>query len=69
MPVPDTRTVEGRQVTTHEREVLRAALAWWKNRRPVRWTAPEHLLNPAVNVRDMREFRLAWAVAKWRAAK
>ena len=40
----------------------KAALAWWREGRPVAWNEAQHLENPDVN-RSMNGARLARAVA------
>ena len=55
-------------MTPAEKRVLRAALAWWKWRRPCGtssrfgWTEAEHLANPIVNVAGEGDKSLALAV-------
>lgn len=51
-------------MTTAEKEVLRAAKAWWRGRRPVTYDAQDHMDNPMVNTVHAEEQRLAQAVAK-----
>jgi|WetSurMetagenome_2_1015567.scaffolds.fasta_scaffold1537050_2 hypothetical protein len=43
--------------------VERAAIAWWRSRKPLAFTAAEHLENPCINTQSDAERRLAKAVA------
>ena len=42
----------------------KAAIAWWRSKRPVDWSQAEHLKNPTINVATEREAGLALAVAR-----
>lgn len=42
----------------------KAALAWWRCRRPLDWDESEHLKNPAINTTTEGEARLARSVAR-----
>jgi len=42
----------------------KAALTWWKSKRPLDWTKADHLHAPDINCRNDAEDRLAGAVAK-----
>ena len=48
----------------HERQIVIAANAWWKDNRPAGWTMRQHLENPTVNTTTDTEAALASAVAK-----
>jgi len=43
--------------------LTRAAIAWWRSRKPLYFTAAEHLENPYINMQSDAERRLAKAVA------
>jgi len=43
--------------------VFKAAVKWWRGRRPYEYRLKEHLDNPTVNTHDHNERRLAKAVA------
>lgn len=43
--------------------VDRAAVAWWRTKRPVIWTEEQHRKSPLVNCTTAAEKRLANAVA------
>lgn len=51
-------------MTPDEKEVLLAALAWWRSQRPLAWKLDDHLDNPTINTVNKREHRLAAAVAR-----
>lgn len=40
----------------------KAAIAWWKNKRPLEYTPKDHYLNPTINTVDNKEKALAHAV-------
>ena len=44
-------------------QVERAAIGWWRTRRPLDWSVEEHLETPAVNCVTYHEEKLAEAVA------
>ncbi len=46
-----------------EKEVIRAAILWWRGKRPVGWNGDQHRQNPAVNANNEAETELAHAVA------
>lgn len=43
--------------------VEKAALTWWRSKRPLAWSEAEHLANPKINT-VLSEQRVALAVAK-----
>ena len=49
-------------MTPTERQILAAAIRWWRNKRPIGWTERKHLEHPLVNVTTSPA--LARAVAK-----
>jgi hypothetical protein len=48
-------------MTDEEKRVIKAAMAWWKGRRPCEYTHKQHVENPTINVVNDGERRLAWA--------
>jgi ribosomal protein S27E len=54
---------------TNEERIIKAAISWWKSRRPVSWTHKMHIENPSVNTTGPRERCIAEAVAKYLRAK
>lgn len=48
---------------SREREVVDAALYWWRQHRPVAWTEREHLDNPTINCIGVTEKQLAFSCA------
>jgi hypothetical protein len=47
-----------------EAAAVRAAVAWWRSRRPLDFSEDEHLANPTVNTTDGAEADLARAAAR-----
>jgi hypothetical protein len=45
-------------------KLIKAALSWWKWKRPVEWSVAEHLKNPTINTVTDREAKLARECAK-----
>lgn len=43
--------------------VVRAAMNWWRSRRPLAFSLKDHLENPTINTFDLRERALARACA------
>lgn len=56
-------------MSREEREVLRAAVAWWRTKRPRSYTRADHIGNATVNVATDAEKLLAEAVAMFEEAK
>lgn len=56
-------------MSREESEVLKAAVAWWKGKRPTGDTVEDHLGHPTINTTTLREARLAEAVAMYVEAK
>lgn len=50
--------------TDLDKELRNAAIAWWKNHRPLAWDKALHLKNPTINTLNNAERRLARIVAK-----
>lgn len=50
-------------MTPAERSVIRAALHWWRQHRPVGWSKRKHLEHPMVNIPAFR-LELARAVVR-----
>lgn len=50
-------------MTPSEQRVVRAAIRWWRNHRPMSYDQAEHLRSPAVNTKNDVEKSLARAVA------
>lgn len=50
-------------------DVLRAAVAWWRKKRPVSFDQAEHIANPTINTTTPAEKRLAKVVASCVAPK
>ena len=51
------------------RYVTDAAIAWWKQHRPIYWTEKQHLDNPSVNTCSSVEGSLALEVAAFIARR
>ena len=47
----------------------KAALNWWKSKRPLAYTKANHLKNPTINCQNHAQDTLAEAVAKMVAKK
>lgn len=43
--------------------VVRAAMKWWRSRRPLAFSLEDHLENPTINTFDLQERSLARACA------
>lgn len=52
-------------MTTAESNLIDSAYAWWLTKRPVAYSAEQHLRNPAINTTGDRESELAHAVSKY----
>ena len=52
-------------MTTTETRIIRAARAWWRQRRPVGWSETLHLACPDINTCSECEHRLAGAVGDY----
>jgi hypothetical protein len=62
-------TPSRRRTVKLEDEVIKAALHWWKMRRPLNYSLNQHLENPMVNACNTpASARLAKAVGRYRAA-
>ena len=45
-------------------ELVEAAIAWWRDKKPIAWSDAEHLRNPEINLTGLEtEKRLARAIA------
>ena len=53
----------------YEKEIVNAAIAFWKRHRPCAWDHKTHLDNPRVNASNDDEIRLCRAVASRFKAK
>ncbi len=49
-------------MTLAEKKVIRAALSWWRGRRPVGWSKRRHQRTPFVNCVTKRDHELARAI-------
>ena len=50
-------------------QVLRAAAAWWRMKKPLPMLWSDHLKNPTVNCTSEAENELAKAVVKWMTSR